>query len=58
MNSIYDAIIVGGGVIGGSIAFQLAKRGKKVLLLEKDRLASKASSAAAGMLGAQSELGC
>ncbi|MGG0247473.1 glycine oxidase ThiO [Peribacillus frigoritolerans] len=56
MNSIYDAIIVGGGVIGGSIAFQLAKRGKKVLLLEKDRLASKASSAAAGMLGAQSEL--
>ncbi|SNT20335.1 glycine oxidase [Bacillus sp. OK838] len=56
MNSIYDAIIVGGGVIGGSIAFQLAKRGKKVLLLEKDRLASKASSAAAGMLGAQAEL--
>ncbi|MFD6208658.1 glycine oxidase ThiO [Peribacillus sp. NPDC060253] len=56
MNSIYDSIIVGGGVIGGSIAFQLAKRGKKVLLLEKDRLASKASSAAAGMLGAQSEL--
>ncbi|MGE7760509.1 glycine oxidase ThiO [Peribacillus sp. NPDC097895] len=56
MNSIYDAIIVGGGVIGGSIAFQLAKRGKKVLLLEKDRLGSKASSAAAGMLGAQSEL--
>ncbi|AXN41155.1 glycine oxidase ThiO [Peribacillus butanolivorans] len=56
MNSIYDAIIVGGGVIGGSIAYQLAKRGKKVLLLEKDRLASKASSAAAGMLGAQSEL--
>ncbi|MGG4267195.1 glycine oxidase ThiO [Peribacillus simplex] len=56
MNSIYDAIIVGGGVIGGSIAFQLAKRGKKVLLLEKDRMASKASSAAAGMLGAQAEL--
>lgn len=56
MNSIYDAIIVGGGVIGGSIAFQLAKRGKKVLLLEKDRIASKASSAAAGMLGAQAEL--
>lgn len=55
MNS-YDAIIVGGGVIGGSIAFQLAKRGKKVLLLEKDRLAGKASSAAAGMLGAQAEL--
>ncbi|WP_285766880.1 glycine oxidase ThiO [Peribacillus sp. SI8-4] len=56
MNSVYDAIIVGGGVIGGSIAFQLAKRGKRVLVLEKDRLAGKASSAAAGMLGAQAEL--
>ena len=56
MNKMYDAIIVGGGVNGGSIAFNLAKRGMKVLLLEKDRLASKASGAAAGMLGAQAEL--
>ncbi|WP_028390899.1 glycine oxidase ThiO [Bacillus cihuensis] len=56
MRSIYDAIVVGGGVIGGSIAYHLAKRGKQVLLLEKDRLACQASSAAAGMLGAQAEL--
>ena len=56
MNKTYDAIVIGGGVNGGAIAFNLAKRGMKVLLLEKDRLASKASGAAAGMLGAQAEL--
>ncbi|SES90485.1 glycine oxidase [Oceanobacillus limi] len=56
MPNTYDAIVVGGGINGGSIAYNLAKRGKKVLLLEKDRLASKASGAAAGMLGAQTEL--
>lgn len=56
MSCRYDAIVVGGGVIGGAIAYNLAKRGGKVLLLEKDRLASKASGAAAGMLGAQAEM--
>ncbi|MRH41830.1 glycine oxidase ThiO [Aquibacillus halophilus] len=56
MSDTYDAIVIGGGVNGGSTAYNLAKRGKKVLLLEKDRLASKASGAAAGMLAAQAEL--
>src|SRR5690625_565530 len=56
MKKYYDVIIVGGGVIGSSIAFYLSEQGKKVLILEKDKLASKASSAAAGMIGAQSEL--
>ncbi|TWT08080.1 glycine oxidase ThiO [Planococcus sp. CPCC 101016] len=56
MKKTYDAIVIGGGVNGGAIAFNLAKRGMKVLLLEKDGLASKASGAAAGMLGAQAEL--
>ncbi|MFD1032673.1 glycine oxidase ThiO [Metaplanococcus flavidus] len=55
MNKTYDAILVGGGVNGGAIAYNLAKEGLKVLLLEKDRFASKASGAAAGMLGAQVE---
>ncbi|WP_186577242.1 glycine oxidase ThiO [Aquibacillus kalidii] len=56
MNQIYDSIVIGGGVIGGSIAYQLARRGQNVLLIEKDRIASKASSAAAGMLAVQAEL--
>jgi glycine oxidase len=56
MNKSYDAVIVGGGVNGSSIAFQLAKRGFKVAIIEKDQLACKASRAAAGMLGAQTEL--
>ncbi|MGG4168160.1 glycine oxidase ThiO [Rossellomorea vietnamensis] len=52
----YDVLIVGGGVIGCSILYQLSKRGKKVLLIEKNQLASRASGAAAGMLGVQTEL--
>lgn len=56
MNISYDAIVVGGGVNGGSVAYNLSKRGFNVLLLEKDRLASKSSGAAAGMLAAQAEL--
>jgi glycine oxidase len=51
----YDVVIVGGGIIGASIAFQLAKRHFHVGVLEKGRIASQSSSAAAGMLGAQSE---
>ncbi|MBA2874767.1 glycine oxidase ThiO [Thermaerobacillus caldiproteolyticus] len=51
----YDVAIIGGGVVGASIAFQLAKRQFRVIVLEKERVAGQASSAAGGMLGAQSE---
>lgn len=54
--SHYDAIIVGGGVIGCAIAYFMTQEGAKVLLLEQERIAAGASSAAAGMLGAQAEL--
>lgn len=56
MNKSYDVIIIGGGVNGCSIAYYLAGEGKSVLLLEREKLAGKASSAAAGMLGAQVEV--
>lgn len=55
MSKTYDAIVIGGGVIGCSIAYHLSKRQKKVLLLEKGSVGERASSAAAGMLGAQME---
>jgi glycine oxidase len=56
MNKRYDLIVVGGGIIGSSIAFQQSKLGRKVLILDKNKLSAEASSAAAGMLGAQAEI--
>jgi glycine oxidase len=45
-----DAIVVGGGVIGCATAFELARAGADVVLLERDAIGAHASSAAAGML--------
>jgi glycine oxidase len=56
MNKTVEAAIIGGGVIGGSIAYHLAKKGRRVVVLERERIVSGASGAAAGMLGAQSEM--
>ena len=38
MNRKADAIIVGAGVIGSAIAFELAKRGYKTLNIDKNQL--------------------
>ncbi len=43
-----DVVVIGGGVEGTSIAYQLAKRGTNVTLLEARQLASAASGASAG----------
>ncbi|MEZ4523944.1 MAG: FAD-binding oxidoreductase [Thermomicrobiales bacterium] len=43
-----DVVVIGGGVEGSSIAYQLAKRGLDVVLLEARELASAASGASAG----------
>ncbi|MEC0094249.1 glycine oxidase ThiO [Paenibacillus macquariensis] len=51
-----DTIIVGGGVIGSAIAYYMSARGMKVMLLERDRVGSQATIAAAGMLAAQAEI--
>ncbi|MEZ4495429.1 MAG: FAD-dependent oxidoreductase [Thermomicrobiales bacterium] len=43
-----EIVIIGGGVMGTSIAWQLAQKGAKVTLLERDQLAAQASGATAG----------
>src|SRR5690242_20043164 len=50
-----DVIIVGGGVIGCSIALRLAREGLKVAIIERGRVGCEASRAAAGMLSPQAE---
>jgi glycine oxidase len=46
----YDALVVGGGIIGCSIAYELAQRKLRVVILDRQELMSEASWAAAGML--------
>ncbi|HEV2489703.1 MAG TPA: glycine oxidase ThiO [Candidatus Acidoferrales bacterium] len=46
----FDVIVGGGGIIGGSIAFELARKGISVLLLDRQQPGLEASWAAAGML--------
>jgi glycine oxidase len=50
-----DLLIIGGGVIGCSIALKLAEAGVKVTLIERGRIGCEASSAAAGMLSPQAD---
>src|SRR5579875_1837974 len=47
-----DVVVIGAGVAGCSIAYQLAKRGKKVAVLEKRGICSGASGRNGGMTGA------
>ncbi|HEU5399859.1 MAG TPA: glycine oxidase ThiO [Terriglobales bacterium] len=46
----WDAVVIGAGVIGLSVALELNKRGFKVLLLERSEPGREASHAAGGML--------
>lgn len=50
-----DVIIVGGGIIGCSIALRLAREGLNVTIIERGRTGGEASRAAAGMLSPQAE---
>ena len=62
MNQTYDAIVIGAGVMGASIAFHLAERGLKTAILERRVTASGATGHSSGLvrmhydLAAESEL--
>ncbi len=49
-NSTYDALVVGGGINGVGIARDLAGRGHRVLLCEKDDLAQHTSSSSTKLI--------
>lgn len=50
MQSTTEVVIVGGGVIGCSIAYHLRKAGVAVTVIERGEIGGEASSAAAGLL--------
>ena len=54
--SVDDVIVVGGGIMGLSIAREAARSRLRVRLFEKGEIGCEASSAAAGLLGPQIEL--
>ena len=49
--STADVIIIGGGVAGLSAAMQLAGRGARVIVLERERIGNGSTGRAAGLLG-------
>jgi len=49
-NHIYDHIIIGAGIAGSSIAYELNKHSKNILILEKESSLKTTSSTAAGGL--------
>ena len=51
----YDAAIIGGGVIGCSIAWRLAQAGMQVAVVERGDVGREASYAAGGMLAPLAE---
>ena len=50
MNQTYDAIVIGAGVMGASIAYNLSQRGLKVLILERQSIAVGATGASSGLV--------
>ncbi|MBA1142394.1 NAD(P)/FAD-dependent oxidoreductase [Mesorhizobium neociceri] len=53
MNRRFDTVIIGGGIVGASAAYYLAKSGKSVVLVEKGRINGEQSSRGWGIIGTQ-----
>jgi glycine oxidase len=49
MAETYDAVVIGGGIIGCSTAWRLAQTGRRVALLERGHIGGEASAAAGGL---------
>jgi glycine oxidase len=56
VNLKHRGAVIGGGIVGSTIAWRLAQQGWQITLFEKGRLGSEASWAAAGMLAPGGEL--
>ncbi len=54
--SEFDVVVLGGGIIGCSIAEELARSGQRVCIVERSTIGSEASTAAAGILSAQMDV--
>ena len=52
----FDVIVLGGGIIGCALAEELARRGRRVAVVERGYVGAEASSAAAGILASQMDV--
>jgi glycine oxidase len=50
MRETADVVVIGGGIIGCAIAYEFARAGRSVVVLERGRIGGEASSASGGIL--------